>query len=145
MKELIINEIHLIVTFTTLFIYIVLCSITNYTDPNKINQTEKNFSFARIIFGFLTALFLLSLEFRYVTIVFKDNVLLRSFELLTCLVLISLYLYASENKSKQGETYDIIYKVLHPLIIALSIMASGSLNNLFNHYKDIGPILQLNK
>lgn len=143
MKEIIINEIHVIITIVTLIIYIILCSITNYSDPTKLSQTEKNISFARIIFGFLTALFLLSLEFRYMTIVFKDNVILRSSELLICLILIGLYLYSNENKVNPGDTYDKIFKILNPLIIALSIMSSGSLNNLFNHYKD-AP-LSLNK
>jgi hypothetical protein len=119
---------------------LILCGVTNYTDPTKISQTEKNISFARIIFGFLSALFLLSLEFRYMTIVFKDNVILRSSELLVCLLLIGLYLYSNENKVIVGDTYDKIFKILSPLIIALSIMASGSLNNLFNHYKDIVPL-----
>lgn len=136
MKEFIINEIHLVITAITILVYIILCSITNYTDPAKLNPTQKNVSFARIVFGFLSALCLLSLEFRYVTIVFKDNVLLRSLELLTCITLIILYLYANENKNIAGDKFDIIYKILHPLIIAFSIMASGSLNNLFNHYKD---------
>jgi hypothetical protein len=136
MKDYIINEIHLIITFVTLIIYVTLCGITNYTDPAKLNQTQKNISFTRIAFGFLTALCLLSLEFRYVTIVFKDNVLLRSLELIICIALIILFLYATENKVIQGDTYDKIFKILNPLIIAFSIMASGSLNNLFNHYKD---------
>jgi hypothetical protein len=136
MKEFIINEIHLIITLVTLLIYVILCGLTNYTDPAKLNQTQKNVSFARIVFGFLTALCLLSLEFRYVTIVFKDNVLLRSLELISCIALIILFLYATENKVIQGDTYDKIFKILNPLIIAVSIMASGSLNNLLNHYKD---------
>jgi len=136
MKEFIINEIHLIITLVTLLIYVILCGLTNYTDPAKLNQTQKNVSFARIVFGFLTALCLLSLEFRYVTIVFKDNVLLRSLELISCIALIILFLYATENKVIQGDTYDKIFKILNPLIIAFSIMASGSLNNLLNHYKD---------
>jgi len=140
MKEYIINEIHIVVTIITFLIYLILCGVTNYTDPTKISQTEKNISFARIIFGFLSALFLLSLEFRYMTIVFKDNVILRSSELLVCLILIGLYLYSNENKVIAGDTYDKIFKILSPLIIALSIMASGSLNNLFNHYKDIVPL-----
>ena len=140
MKEIIINEIHVIVTIVTFIIYVILCSITNYTDPTKLSQTEKNISFARIIFGFLTSLFLLSLEFRYMTIIFKDNVLLRSSELLVCLILIGLYLYSNENKVIAGDTYDKIFKILNPLIIALSIMSSGSLNNLFNHYKDTIPL-----
>ena len=136
MKEFIINEIHLIITLVTLLIYVILCGLTNYTDPAKLNQTQKNVSFARIVFGFLTALCLLSLEFRYVTIVLKDNVLLRSLELISCIALIILFLYATENKVIQGDTYDKIFKILNPLIIAFSIMASGSLNNLLNHYKD---------
>jgi hypothetical protein len=98
---------------------------------------DRNIAFARIIFGFLSALFLLSLEFRYVTIVLKDNVLLRSVELLVCLVLIGLYLYANENKRDAGDRFDVIFKVLNPLIIAFSIMSSGSLNNLLNHYKSV--------
>jgi hypothetical protein len=136
MKEYLINELHLVITFVILLIYVILCGVTNYTDPAKLNQTQKNVSFARIAFGFLSALCLLSLEFRYVTIVFKDNVLLRSIELISCIALIILFLYATENKVIAGDTYDKIFKVLNPLIIALSIMASGSLNNLFNHYKD---------
>jgi hypothetical protein len=136
MKEYIINEIHLIITAITILVYILLCSFTNYADPAKLNPTQKNVSFARIAFGFLSSLCLLSLEFRYVTIVFKDNVILRSLELLTCITLIILYLYANENKNIAGDKFDIIYKILNPLIIAFSIMASGSLNNLFNHYKD---------
>jgi len=143
MKEIIINEIHVIITIVTFIIYVILCSITNYTDPTKLSQTEKNISFARIIFGFLTSLFLLSLEFRYMTIVFKDNVLLRFSELIICLILIGLYLYSNENKVIAGDTYDKIFKILNPLIIALSIMSSGSLNNLFNHYKDIEPLKKI--
>jgi len=102
-----------------------------------MNQKERDIAFARIIFGFLSALFLLSLEFRYVTVVYKDNVLLRSVELLICLVLIGLYLYSNENKRVAGDRFDVIFKVLNPLIIAFSIMASGSLNNILNHYKSI--------
>jgi hypothetical protein len=77
------------------------------------------------------------------TIVFKDNVLLRSSELLICLILIGLYLYSNENKVIAGDTYDKIFKILNPLIIALSNMSSGSLNNLFNHYKDIEPLKKI--
>ena len=137
MKEFIINEIHLIITFVTLLIYLILCGLTNYSDPAKLNQTQKNVSFARIAFGFLSALCLLSLEFRYVTVVFKDNVLFRSVELLICLVLIGLYLFTNENKRVAGDRYDVIFKVLNPLIIAFSIMSSGSLNNILNHYKSV--------
>jgi uncharacterized membrane protein YoaT (DUF817 family) len=102
-----------------------------------MTQTERDIAFARIIFGFLSALFLLSLEFRYVTVVYKDNVLLRSVELLICLVLIGLFLYANENKRVAGDRFDVIFKVLNPLIIAFSIMSSGSLNNILNHYKSV--------
>jgi hypothetical protein len=137
MHENIINSIHIIATLIALTIYIILCSITNYGDSKKLSQTSKNISMARIIFGFLAALFLLSLEFRYVTIVFKDNVIFRSFELLICVTLICIYLYANENKVKAGDQYDIVYKILHPLIIAFSIISSGSINNLLNHYKDV--------
>ena len=136
MKEYFINELHLIITFITVVVYIILCACTNYSDNTKLTNAQKSVSFARITFGFLSALCLLSLEFRYVTIVFKDNVLLRSLELVTCITLIILYLYATENKVIHGDTYDKIFKILNPLIIAFSIMASGSLNNLFNHYKD---------
>lgn len=141
MKEIFINEIHLIVTGITVIIYCILCATSKYVESSKMDPQDKNIAFARIIFGFLTALFLLSLEFRYVTVVFKDNVLLRSFELIVCLILIGLYLYANENKLVAGDQYDRIFKMLSPLIIAFSIMASGSLNNLLNHYKDaIKPI-----
>ena len=136
MKEFFINYLHIILTFITVLIYIVLCASTTYTDHNKLNQTQKNISFARIVSGYLAALFLLSLEFRYVTIVFKDNVLLRSFELFSCISLIIINLYSIENKNKVGDKWDVIHKILQPLIIAFSIMASGSLNNLFNHFKD---------
>lgn len=136
MKEFIINDIHLGITFVALIIYFILCKISKYEDSSKMDLNERNIAFARIIFGFLSALFLLSLEFRYVTVVYKDNVLLRSIELLVCLVLIGLYLYANENKRVAGDRYDVIYKVLNPLIIAFSIMSSGSLNNLLNHYKN---------
>jgi len=136
MKEFFINYLHIILTFITVLIYIVLCACTTYTDHNKLNQTQKNISFARIVSGYLAALFLLSLEFRYVTIVFKDNVLLRSFELFSCIFLIIINLYSIENKNKAGDKWDVIHKILQPLIIAFSIMASGSLNNLFNHFKD---------
>ena len=137
MKEFLINYLHFILLVISGLIYIILCAVTNYTDPNKLNQTQKNVSFARIVFGFLFALCLLSIEFRYVTIVLKDNVLLRSIELITCIALIILYLYANENKNVPGDSYDIIFKIFNPLIIAFSIMASGSLNNLLNHFKDI--------
>lgn len=136
MNEIFINEFHITITFIALIIYIVLCSTSKYLDSTKMNLKDRNIAFARIIFGFLSALFLLSLEFRYVTIIFKDNVLLRSIELLVCLILIGLYLYANENKRVAGDKYDVIFKVLNPLIIAFSIMASGSLNNLLNHYKN---------
>lgn len=136
MKEILINEIHLIVTGITVVIYSILCFTSKYVESSKMEPYDRNIAFARIIFGFLSALFLLSLEFRYVTVVFKDNVLLRSTELIVCLILIGLYLYANENKLVSGDYYDRIFKVLSPLIIAFSIMASGSLNNLLNHYKD---------
>ena len=135
MKEFIINDIHIGITFVTLIIYIILCRLSKYLEHSKMDLNDRNIAFARIIFGFLSALFLLSLEFRYVTVVFKDNVLLRSIELLVCLILIGLYLYANENKRVAGDRYDVIFKVLNPLIIAFSIMSSGSLNNLLNHYK----------
>jgi hypothetical protein len=137
MKEYIINEFHLTITFLALVVYVILCLISKYIDSSKMNQKERDIAFARIIFGFLSALFLLSLEFRYVTIVYKDNVLLRFVELLICLVLIGLFLYANENKRVAGDRFDIIFKVLNPLIIAFSIMSSGSLNNILNHYKSI--------
>ena len=137
MKEFIINDFHIGITFVTLIIYIILCMVSKYTEHSKMDLKDRNIAFARIIFGFLSALFLLSLEFRYVTIVFKDNVLLRSIELLVCLVLIGLYLYANENKRDAGDRFDVIFKVLNPLIIAFSIMSSGSLNNLLNHYKSV--------
>jgi hypothetical protein len=136
MKEILINEIHLVATGITVVIYSILCLTSKYVESSKMEPQDRNIAFARIIFGFLSALFLLSLEFRYVTVVFKDNVLLRSFELIVCLILIGLYLYANENKLVAGDQYDRIFKVLNPLIIAFSIMASGSLNNLLNHYKD---------
>jgi hypothetical protein len=135
MKEFIINDFHIGITFVTLIIYIILCMLSKYLEHSKMDLKDRNIAFARIIFGFLSALFLLSLEFRYVTVVFKDNVLLRSIELLICLVLIGLYLYANENKRVAGDRYDVIFKVLNPLVIAFSIMSSGSLNNLLNHYK----------
>lgn len=141
MKEIIINEIHIIITVITLIIYIFLCSITDYSDPVKLSQTKKNISFARIIFGFLTALFLLSLEIRYMTIVFKDKIFFRTSQLIICLILIGLFLYSNENKFILGDTYDKIFKILSPIIVALSIMSSNSLNNLFNHYKDIPPLV----
>jgi hypothetical protein len=97
MKEFIINDFHLGITFVTLIIYIILCMVSKYTEHSKMDLKDRNIAFARIIFGFLSALFLLSLEFRYVTVVFKDNVLLRSIELLIFLVLIGLYLYDNEN------------------------------------------------
>jgi len=137
MKEYIINEFHLIITFLALVVYVILCLISKYIDSSKMNQKERDIAFARIIFGFLSALFLLSLEFRYVTVVYKDNVLLRSVELLICLVLIGLYLYSNENKRVAGDRFDVIFKILNPLIIAFSIMSSGSLNNLLNHYKSV--------
>ncbi len=137
MNEIFINEFHITITFLTLFIYVILCFISEYKDSSKMNEKERGVAFARIIFGFLSALFLLSLEFRYVTIVYKDNVLLRSVELLICLVLIGLFLYANENKRVAGDRFDIIFKVLNPLIIAFSIISSGSLNNILNHYKSI--------
>ena len=137
MKEFIINDFHIGITFATLIIYIILCMVSKYTEHSKMDLKDRNIAFARIIFGFLSALFLLSLEFRYVTIVLKDNVLLRSVELLVCLVLIGLYLYANENKRDAGDRFDVIFKVLNPLIIAFSIMSSGSLNNLLNHYKSV--------
>ena len=137
MKEYIINEFHLTITFIALVVYIILCMLSKYLDHSKMDLKDRNIAFARIIFGFLSALFLLSLEFRYVTVVFKDNVLLRSIELLVCLVLIGLYLYANENKRDAGDRFDVIFKVLNPLIIAFSIMSSGSLNNLLNHYKSV--------
>jgi hypothetical protein len=136
MKEILINEIHLVATGITVVIYTILCFTSKYVESSKMEPQDRNIAFARIIFGFLSALFLLSLEFRYVTVVFKDNVLLRSTELIVCLILIGLYLYANENKLVSGDYYDRIFKVLNPLIIAFSIMASGSLNNLLNHYKD---------
>jgi hypothetical protein len=136
MKEFLINYLHFILLVISGLIYIILCAVTNYTDATKLNQTQKNVSFARIVFGFLFALCLLSIEFRYVTIILKDNVLLRSIELITCIALIILYLYANENKIVPGDNYDIIFKIFNPLIIAFSIMASGSLNNLLNHFKD---------
>jgi hypothetical protein len=135
MKEYIINQFHLTITFLALIIYAFLCRTSKYIDNSKMTQIERDIAFARIIFGFLSALFLLSLEFRYVTVVFKDNVLLRSVELLICLILIGLFLYANENKRVAGDRFDIIFKVLNPLIIAFSIMSSGSLNNILNHYK----------
>ena len=135
MKEIIINEVHLGLTFIALVVYGILCSISKYVDSTKMNQKQRNIAFARIIFGFLSALFLLSLEFRYVTVFFKDNVLFRSVELLICLVLIGLHLYSNENKRAAGDRYDVISKVLSPLIIAFSIMASGSLNNILNYLK----------
>jgi hypothetical protein len=137
MKEFIINDFHIGITFVTLIIYIILCMLSKYLDHSKMDLKDRNIAFARIIFGFLSALFLLSLEFRYVTVVFKDNVLLRSIELLICLVLIGLYLYANENKRVAGDRYDVIFKVLNPLVIAFSIMSSGSLNNLLNHYNSV--------
>jgi len=137
MKEYIINQFHLTITFLALIIYAFLCRTSKYIDNSKMTQIERDIAFARIIFGFLSALFLLSLEFRYVTVVFKDNVLLRSVELLICLVLIGLFLYANENKRVAGDRFDVIFKVLNPLIIAFSIMSSGSLNNILNHYKSV--------
>jgi len=137
MKEYIINQFHLTITFLALIIYAFLCRISKYIDNSKMTQMERDIAFARIIFGFLSALFLLSLEFRYVTVVYKDNVLLRSVELLICLVLIGLYLYSNENKRVAGDRFDVIFKVLNPLIIAFSIMSSGSLNNILNHYKSV--------
>jgi hypothetical protein len=137
MKEYIINEFHLIITFLALVVYVILCLISKYIDSSKMNQKERDIAFARIIFGFLSALFLLSLEFRYVTVVYKDNILLRSVELLICLVLIGLYLYSNENKRVAGDRFDVIFKILNPLIIAFSIMSSGSLNNILNHYKSV--------
>ena len=137
MNEIFINEFHITITFIALIIYAFLCLISKYIDHSKMTQIERDIAFARIIFGFLSALFLLSLEFRYVTVVFKDNVLFRSVELLICLVLIGLYLYSNENKRVAGDRYDVIFKVLNPLIIAFSIMSSGSLNNILNHYKSI--------
>ena len=136
MNEIFINEFHITITFIAFFIYVILCFISEYKDSSKMNQEERDISFARIIFGFLSALFLLSLEVRYVTVVYKDNVLLRSVELLTCLVLIGLFLYANENKRIAGDRFDVIFKVLNPLIVAFSIISSGSLNNLLNHYKN---------
>jgi len=137
MKEFIINQFHLAITFFALVIYVILCFMSKYIDNSKMTKKERDIAFARIIFGFLSALFLLSLEFRYVTIVYKDNVLLRFVELLICLVLIGLFLYANENKRVAGDRFDIIFKVLNPLIIAFSIMSSGSLNNILNHYKSV--------
>jgi len=137
MKEYIINQFHLTITFLALIIYAFLCRTSKYIDNSKMTQMERDIAFARIIFGFLSALFLLSLEFRYVTVVYKDNVLLRSVELLICLVLIGLCLYSNENKRVAGDRFDIIFKVLNPLIIAFSIMSSGSLNNILNHYKSV--------
>jgi hypothetical protein len=137
MQEFIINNFHIGITFVTVIIYIILCMNSKYSEHTKMDLKNREIAFARIIFGFLSALFLLSLEFRYVTVVFKDNVLLRSVELLVCLILIGLYLYANENKRVAGDRFDVIFKVLNPLIIAFSIMSSGSLNNLLNHYKSV--------
>ena len=135
MNEIFINEIHLGMTFLAFGVYVFLCSISKYVDSTKMTKIERDIAFARIIFGFLTALFLLSLEVRYVTVAFRDNVLFRSVELLICLVLIGLNLYANENKRVVGDKFDIISKILNPLIIAFSIIASGSLNNILNYLK----------
>jgi hypothetical protein len=140
MKESTINALHIIITLIILLAYLFLCSITDYSDSSKLSNIHKNISMARIIFGFFASLLLLSLEFRYVTIIFKDNVLFRSLELIGSVSLICLYLYANEKKVIAGDNYDIITKILNPLIIALSIMSSGSINNLFNHYKDSVPL-----
>lgn len=136
MNEKFINDFHLAITFITLLVYVILCFISEYKEASKMDKMDKNIAFSRIIFGFLSGLFILSLEVRYISATLKDSVFLRSVQLLISLVMIGFCLYANENKRVSGDRFDIISKVLSPLMVAFSISSSGSLNNILNYFKN---------
>lgn len=131
------DYIHISLTVLFLFIYAILCSITDYNDYNKLSKTNQNISISRIIFGFLSALLLLSIEFRFVSIYFKDRPDIRFIELVLCLSIIFSYLIANESKRSPNDSNDKLSKIIGPILIALSIMASGSINTVFNSLKNI--------